>query len=550
MKLLISELQTRFEPVVCDPVEVLFASIGNTSPKLTHDWPLPPQALRAAHDARFVEALWQSTNALLSRPTRELTLRCGVRAVQVLGSAVFLLGKSGQLHAFLWENKIGLKLATSRTVMVTEIPYGHIWLHRLVSLALQRRCILPLDSGTTELKYSEVYAGWLVKLMLQRIRQQHDLRTVRQRISQALGVDAEVWRLCHRLHIASPLDNKASVKQYNLCVRHKMELLEVEVVAPRALGIYALLCERLDFPHTGEPTQRLRSYLRSHGLSSRVWRLVLRNGSRLLLLIRQFYNPSGGDALLDCLKVMDGLGVSLVPPAWLSQALFAEWGNAGARRSSYLDRMARAMPNLRHLVACSLIEFQFHPDEAQEEQIAEIVHWLTEPLTRALTRTQRQGGWAYLAREARNFHRQREENAAAHRIAWDTPFEFMDVGDVHLVAVANSVQLLEEGRRMRNCAASWQDRCAGGMELLASVRETDGRRLATVSYEWLGDAWRFGDAKGPMNRALGSRLMQRLQRAAALVPAPVFSDNELDSGDEGVPEDQVSKLVSVFGHSR
>jgi hypothetical protein len=550
LNLLSSELQTRFEPVVCDPVDVLFASIGNTSSPGAHDWPLPPQALRAAHDAQFVQAVWQSVDALLSQPTSEVTLRGGARAVQVLGAAVFLLGKSGQIHVFLWENENSLELASYRTVMVTEIPYGNIWLRRLVSLGLHRRCDLPQARGIAAQKYNEAYVDWLVKVLLRRIRKQHDLRAVRHRIAVALGIDPDIWRLCHRLHIASPLDHKASIKQYNLCVRHQAELLEVEAVAPRALGIYALLCERLDFPCTGEPTQRLRKYLRSQGLSSRVWRLVLRNGSRLLLLIRQFYSPCGGDAVLDCLKVMDGLGVFLVPPAWLSQALFAEWGNAGARRSSYLDRMASSMPNLKHLVSCAVIEFQCRPDDAQEEQIAEVVHWVTEPQTRVLTRTQRQGGWAYLAREARNFHRQREEIAAAHRIAWDTPFESLDAGNVRLVAVANSLQLLEEGRRMRNCAASWQDRCAEGMDLLVSAREPDGRRLATVSYEWLGDAWRFGDAKGPMNRTLGSRLMQRLQRAAALVPAPVISVCSLGNGEADESQDAVAKLVNLFGYSR
>lgn len=549
LNLLITELQTSFEPVVCDPVDALFASIGNTSPMGLHGWPLPSQPLRAAHDAQLVQAVWESVDALLSQPVSELTLRGGAKAVQVLGAAVFLLGRKGQLHAFLWKDADSLDLASYRTVMVTEIPYGHIWLRRLVSLALHRRCNRPQARGIAELQYSEAYVDWLVKVLLRRIRKQHDLRAVRHRVAQTLGIDAEAWRLCHRLHIASPLDNKSSIKQYNLCVRHKAELLEVEVVAPRSIGIYAMLCERLDFPCTGEPTQRLRDYLHSQGLSSRAWRLVLRHGSRLLLLIRQFYNPCGGDAVLDCLKVMDGLGVFLVPPAWLSQALFAEWGNAGARRSSYQDRMALSMPNLRHLVSCALTEFKHCPDDAQEEQIAEVVHWLTEPLTRALTRTQRQGGWAYLAREARNYHRQREEIAAAHRVAWDTPFESMDAGNVRLVAVANSLQLLEEGRRMRNCAASWQDRCAVGMAMIVSARAPDGHRLATVSYEWLGDAWRFDDAKGPMNRPLGSRLMQRLQRAAALIPAPVISDSTLGDDEADESQEAVAKLVSLFGYA-
>ena len=546
LNLLITELQTRFEPAACS-VDDGLSDRSSEAPLCSEtDGPLPSPALRIAHSPQFVPALWQHINALLSQPTVEQTLRGGASAVQVLGAAVFLRGKNGQLHAFLWENAYSLELAESRTVMVTEIPYGHIWLHRLVSLAMRRRCNLPPASGKEQLVYCEAYVDWLVKVMRQRIHKQHDLRGVRRRIAQALGIDADAWRLCHRLHTDSPLDNKATIKQYNLCVRHKTELLEVGAVAPRAIGIYAILCERFDFPAKGEPTQRLREYLRRQGLSSRVWRLVLRNGSRVLLLLRQFYLPGAADALLDCLQVMDGIGVFQVPPAWLSQALFAEWGNAGARRGTYLDRMARSMPNLRHLVSCALIEFPHSPDDAQEEQIAEVVHWITEPKTRALTRTQRQGGWAYLAREARSYHCLQEETAAAHRVAWDTPFETLVAGNLRLVALGDSLQLLEEGRRMRNCAASWQERCAEGMKLLVSVREPEGYRIATVSYAWSGDTWRFDDAKGPMNRPLDARMMHKLRNAATLISAPVFAEVE-EGGEDGEPQDLDSRLVKLLG---
>jgi hypothetical protein len=317
-------------------------------------------------------------------------------------------------------------------------------------------------------------------------------------------------------------------------------------VAPRALGIYALLCEQPDFPRTGEPTQRLRGYLRKCGCSARVWRLVLCNGSRLLLLVRQFYGPCGAWAVLDCLRVMDGLGVTQVPPVWLTQSLFGEWGNAAARRSSYLDPMERCMPNLRHVVSCAQATFTVCPDDAQEEQIAEVVHWISEPHTKRLTRTQRQGGWAYLAREARRYLQLREENEMALGLSWETPFDTLDAGGLRLVALANSMQLLEEGRRMRNCAFARKQHCSMGYELLVSARNLAGKRIATASYEYMGDAWCLKDAKGPMNRALDSRLMQCLKDAAALMPVDAGAESAQRAINEEMAPDPVVQILKAL----
>jgi hypothetical protein len=221
---------------------------------------------------------------------------------------------------------------------------------------------------------------------------------------------------------------------------------------------------------------------------------------------------------------MDGLGVMKTPPAWLSQALFAEWGNAGARRLSYLALMTPAMSNLRHLTTLAQAEFS-HPDASKEQLINVVVHWLTESTTRALTRTQRQGGWQYLLREATRFQRQREEMALAQAVAWDVPFEAIQVGTFQLVGMASSAQLIEEGRRMRNCAASWLDKCASGSDMLVSVRDGESRRVATASYQWHDGQWQFGDAKGPMNRVLSEPMMQRLRKSAELLPCPVIQES-------------------------
>lgn len=485
-------------------------------------WPSPSTHLKPLHDAQFVDRVWRKVEALLAEPVRVKTLSGGEMAVQVLGTAVFLRGKSGQLHPFLREIAGTLMYSGSRLVMVTEVPYGSVWLTRIVGTATALRFAqIELPVTISESQQGE-YVQWLTRMLMRRIRAHHDLRGLRRRIADALCIDADAWRLCHRMHISSPLENKACFQQYNLCIRHKAELLEVERVAPNAVGVYAALCEQRNFPVTGEPTQRLKRYLVALGVSSRSWLLVLRDGNRLMPVVRQFYTGSPSYAACDVIKVMNGLNIARRLPAWLTQAIFGEWGTAGERRHSYFRCMEPSMTNLRHLVACVSAEFQ-HPDALQEEQLAEVVHWVTEPEAAPLTRTQRQRGWSYLVRSARSFHHLREEKEAATGIDWELPFKSLELPTMTLLPIGSGAELFDEGRKMRNCAGQWIARCATGNEMLVSVRARDGRRTASASYRWGRGQWEFGDAKGPLNRPLDNKTMKTLRDAARLMPGPPIS---------------------------
>jgi hypothetical protein len=546
LTLLTGELQTLFAPALVE----IRATRGTQDNGAKPNWPgaQPPHALREMFDPAFLADVWQQLDTLLSQPTQTRRLRCGVDAVQVLGSAVFLRGASGQLHPFLWTNANELERTPPQFVIVTEIPYGQVWLKRLVSTALIAHCQNLKEHHLIEVKVTEAHVEWLSRALARQVHKAHDMRKIRKQVANALSLNKDAWRMCHHTHMASPVESKSSFRPYNLCVRHRTALMEIASVAPGALGVYAALCERPDFPQLGEPTQRLKKYLSLQNISGRVWRLIVRSGARLLPLVRQFYSAKTGLAVIDCLRVMDGLGVMKTPPAWLSQALFAEWGNAGARRVSYLMLMTPAMSNLRHFAQLAQAEF-CHPDVSQEQQINAVVHWMTESTTRALTRTQRQGGWSYLVREATRFQLQREEMALAQAVVWDVPFEVIQVGTFQLVGMASSAQLIEEGRRMRNCAASWLDKCATGSDILVSVRDGESRRVATASYQWQKGKWHFGDAKGPMNRILSERLMQRLRRSAELLPCPVTQKGpepeELREGKTHESLDQMLKSACV-----
>jgi len=532
---LTNRLLSHFGPAQVRDFDACVTAASMEPASIAGRWPLPPLNLRHLHDGSFVAWLWQKIDALLSRPTESLPLRDGEIAIQVLGSAIFIKGKTGQLHAFLWENPDHLEYCSSRLVMVTEVPFGSLWLRRHVARAVNIRCGVGKFPDDTLPQESEAYVTWLTKVLMRRVRTQHNMRLVRHQVADSLGIDRGLWHLSHRLQNTGPLDNKTCFRQYNLCVRHRIDLLEIEAVMPCAVGIYAALCESSDFPQEGEPTQRLKRYLHAHGISSRVWRLVLTGGARLLPLIRQFYRWNSTNAVLDCLKVMDGLGAYRKLPSWLSQAIFAEWGNAGAKREKYLPLMGRSMANLRHLVVTAQSIF-VKPGDAGEQPIAEVVHWLTEPSTTPLLRAQRQRGWPFLVREAQAFYKTQAEYEAASGESWPIPFEQLQVGRWSLVPMSSSVQLLEEGRLMRNCIHSWTDRCSLRTHLLVSMREDNGRRVGTAHYEWHADHWFLHDAKGPMNRVLAPAHMQAFVLARDQMPDPILNlpENNCDEATDSM----------------
>jgi len=223
-----------------------------------------------------------------------------------------------------------------------------------------------------------------------------------------------------------------------------------------ALGVYAALCQHADFPTTGQPTQRLKNFLRAQGLPQRIWSLVLQDGPQVMRLVRQFYRGPDSAAILDCLQILRDLHTPRAPAPWLSQALYSEFGNAGARRRQYHPAMSKSMPSLAHLVR--LASTLPKPGDDQEQQLLAVVCWLTEPDHACLDRRQRQAGWHYLVTRGQAHMDARARASTAQAVTWATPFTKALFAGSHLKAMTHSQELVEEGLRMRNCIG---DRIAG-----------------------------------------------------------------------------------------
>jgi len=296
------------------------------------------------------------------------------------------------------------------------------------------------------------------------------------------------------------------------------ELLEVQALAPAALGIYTVLRAAPNFPQYGEPLQRLKCHLRACGLTLRLWKLVLQDGDKVLELVRQYYCGQEHESVLNGLHLINGLGVERMVPLWLGQAIYGEYGNAGSRKADYFTKMRAFMPKLRHMVRVVQLAID-QPSDKQEMDINQVVHWLTEPGIPALTIEQRQQGWQWLVRQSEAYCAIEDERCAATGVAWPVPFKTLQCDEWELVTMGSTIELLEEGRLMRNCIGSWSKRCADAQELLLSVRGLTGKREATLHCKWNSDQWTYANALGPMNRMLSVTMAQRLQKAVRHLPA-------------------------------
>ena len=499
-------------------------------------WPLPPVALRPMHDARRMHQTWERLLQLLRKPVQEVPWRAGWCMRQVLGSAVFLTSASRQIHAFMWRGdsaEVMLSHLASYSVMMTEVPYRWVWLKQLCEQAKTHAlATLRLQGDQAHDDICAAHTEWMFGVFRSRIRHHGDMRQVRERIRAGLGLDAHARRICHHLQMPCLLPDKSSFSHYHLTIRHLDALRCMEQEAPQALGVYAELCEQSDFPPTGQPTQRLKAFLSANGLPPRIWALVLQDGSRVMRLVRQFYRGAASASVLDCLRIFRDLHTPRAPAPWLSQAIYSEFGNAGARRQQYHPALKTSMPDLAHLVR--RVSALPKPGDEQEQELVAVISWLTEPDRSCLDRRQRQAGWDYLVAHGLAHIDARVKASSAQPVAWKTPFSEVLFAGWRMKAMANSQELVEEGLRMRNCIGERIAECASSSKLLVSVSNALGKRVATAEYRRSKTQWVCLDAKGPMNRVLDISVRRKLGEFARQI-----EDVEADEPARGTPQAQM-----------
>ena len=303
---------------------------------------------------------------------------------------------------------------------------------------------------------------------------------------------------------------------YNLAGRHTSTHIQLIRDAPALLPLYGVLCEHANFPSTGEPLARIRQHLDAIDISRYVWRLLLKSGTRLMPIMREFYSETDIESVRDYLHILDFLRVEPGDLPVALRLLFSEFGNCHSRRASYWPKLQPSQGAFSHLLKVARIYDRNHrPTEAN---MAMVIRWVVGKSIHGWDRAQRQRGWPWLLASAQAWQDLEFSKLQASQISWSVPFSTLVWGGLTFRALANASDMIVHGHEMRNCTASCTPKSKSHNTLFVAVSKFSGKCVATGSYRFIDGAWRLCGAKGPANRELSQVLLRPMYHFAEHIP--------------------------------
>lgn len=484
-----------------------------------HD-PMPAPALRHLHQPGLFQSAWRRVVDAIRDPVQVRTDEAGLRHVHVLRSAVFSYAADGTLSGTLWmPNSLldpTLEPCADATMTIDGVPWRWLWLQRW-----QRAFLFEVVSAADRQRVSvrrvdvEAYVEWAFGVFRSRIRRGFDLRAMRRSVAAALPLDPLALDVA-RLLCLTERRSRATVAMYNRARWHLDAHRKLVHDAPRLQLAWALLCHGADERVAGEaagdePLQRLRRRLKAHGLSGRLWRLLLGSGTALWRPMVWFYRQGDSQAAWDYLSLLDRLGWCGQPEAAFMQALLAQYGSGYQRARSYDHRYAKHTTVLRAIAQ----RYEAQDAGGRHEVCAElqrILTWLGRDRVVTARAALHPPPWRSLVRRAREYETRQLRLTDAVQGPWPQPAIEGDLGPYDLRPLGTAAELHEEGEAMRHCALAFAQDCARGSAAVASVRDRNsGRRVASVLWRRTAHGWLLEEVVGFANRPAPDQVCRSIQ---------------------------------------
>lgn len=473
----------------------------------------PPPELGDIYHPKLMDYQWNRLINLVRKPVQEVYTRQGFRALQIVGQTVLLFLPNGLLHAWVWdstqERGMHLKRASHEAVAVSGQYFENGWLIRLAELAtIEIRAHVCFD----ELR-AYAYGAWTFEVFAKVLAQHADIEWMRKRIQHILALDPAIHDLAQQTISPLGMPGSVTVAQYNSVWRRFAVLKDVRRESPQLVWLYWALCTHSDFPQDGEPVQRLKKFLKVQGLTQRGWNMVLSLVASDLAPLYEAYDGDLQLAVLDYVLLLDAMGFHRGQPSWLVSAILRANGRLPNRNGGLRREFAEKgyLAHASHVVRL-YFEGQDTPSENHEQELKLVLDWLVS-LNHQLTRTQKQAGWCWLLRKAKEWDESAVLQAQAQYQHWPIPFRTQQAGPLELRAISTSHGLWLEGKSMRHCVGSYSARCTSGESLVFSVWMAS-KHIATAEYCRKDKGWSLHCALGPRNSALPTTIQFALRNAA------------------------------------
>lgn len=480
MTVAIALLDSLFKPChVRDDLRELPVSFG---PRLESLRGLhPPTPLHEGHDVDHFVSFAAYVKEFADAPVQIVRID-GYRFTHILGRMVFARRPDGVFDLFFWRRSGSngrwiLQQEPDDLTPLLDLPRGSLWLDQLREL-LDREAIQRL--GDTRL--ARQWAAWAWRCIDQHVIRHIDLRRLRSRIRGAVGLDLDILHVLHqrRRHCDGPY---WFVIEYNREQRRRAQSRILEREAPSLLPLYWGLSSHKDFDLQLEPKQALQRFAASRGIKPRTWKWLAHSGRRGATLCRiasrEFFPWNEERNALEYLDVLAILAPARRPRIETLRQVLSLFSTRAAQPASYAVPIRAFGASLRHVLRLLERASTGGYRSLDLESLHTILAWLSDTDCTELTRSQRQGGWKWLMRQAEQ-HRLRLQRMPSSNASWEPPVATIETGPYRIVPLASAAAMWEESIAMRHCADRYIPSCENGHHHLFSIRSRCGKRVATV----------------------------------------------------------------------
>ena len=359
---------------------------------------------------------------------------------------------------------------------------------------------------------ARAYGQWLIDAIARMYRTQPVIETTQRALEHALCLQTDQLAQADSLPARTSWRRGASVGDYNLMVASGKQIHQICRDSPRVAALYPLFCDAPDFDQTLEPAAALKQFLLKNGVDQAGWRAVCAMGSDSLEPLLTLYDAPRDKAMLDLLKCLCALRVREDTQLWALAHLFSTFGAHGSRPMQYLKSID-GDPTLAHILWCSPRNLTPSPQDLNELDL--VIRWAMDEHIAQLDKRQRQAGWPWLLKQARQWQTREQIRLKANKQRWHSPITAVSINRLTFEALLTELSLWDEALALHHCADVYGHRCQDGTYLIYSVRQPAplgnaqvDKRVATLALSRLGPKWRLDQLVGPANTGVNDAIEQ------------------------------------------
>lgn len=324
----------------------------------------------------------------------------------------------------------------------------------------------------------------------------------------------------HSMALAARVQPRGRLLDSHLlnCVwQHEILFRQTARENPQLLPLVAALISERDLHRTiPDPVQALKHHFRTCGVSEAGWRYLAHHGARIFRIPWSIHKKDSAlEVATLCMQILDEAGLPPAPPPSIADAIWRGpvelWGSrtiaprTEAARFPHTVLRAGLLEADRRRRANRLGDFWI--------EFIEVCDWASSPLTQDEAAACK-GDWRRLVG---GWQRYQDEEVAlwnSRRLRWTCSMARFTVGNLAIVPLESSEDLVREGLAMRNCLETYEDDCAAGEYEAYSVRDRSTKKPRAcigIARSRDGRIFSLDQVKGYANRPPGSDVLHATQ---------------------------------------